>query len=101
MSRSYCRRWRVAALLSALLSVAALGAGASAAQADSHGAHWTYSGATVPEHWASEGPAFAACGSGKHQSPIDIENAAREELPAIEFAYRPIPLTVTDTGHSF
>jgi len=24
-----------------------------------------------------------------------------ESLPAIEFAYQPIPLTVTDTGHSF
>jgi len=97
MSRATCRRvWCGAALLSA----AALSAGASAAWADSHEAHWSYSGATGPEHWASEDPAFAACG-GKHQSPVDIESAASEELPAIQFAYRPIPLTVTDTGHSF
>ena len=104
MSRSSCRRdWRGAALLTAAaLAAAVLAAGVSAAWADdSHGAHWSYTGATGPEHWASEDPAFAACGSGKHQSPVDIESAESEELPPIEFAYRPIPLTVTDTGHSF
>src|SRR5215469_7700028 len=83
----------------AWLAAATLVAGASAVCAEEH-AHWSYSGATGPEHWASEDPAFAACG-GKHQSPVDIESAASEELPAIEFTYRPIPLTVTDTGHSF
>ena len=89
-------QWGPTALLPALLLVA----GTPVALADEHPAHWSYSGETGPEHWASEDPAFAACG-GKHQSPIDIEQAASEALPAIEFAYRPIPLTVTDTGHSF
>jgi carbonic anhydrase len=89
--------WSAAAVLSAL----ALSSGTMAVWADSHPAHWSYSGETGPDHWAGEDPAFAACGSGKHQSPIDIEQAKSEELPAIEFAYRPIPLTVTDTGHSF
>jgi len=73
----------------------------SAALAEDAAPHWSYSGATGPEHWASESPDFALCGSGKHQSPIDIETATAEALPAIEFAYKPIPLTVTDTGHSF
>jgi len=81
-------------------AAAATLAAAAAAQADEH-AHWSYSGATGPAHWASEDPAYATCGSGKHQSPIDIEKAVTEPLPAIEFAYQPIPLTVTDTGHSF
>ena len=82
------------------LAAATLAAAASAARAEEH-AHWSYSGATGPEHWASEDAAYAACGSGKHQSPIDIEKTSVEALPPIEFAYRPIPLTVTDTGHSF
>src|SRR5262249_3194974 len=89
--------WRAMTLLSVLV----LGTATLAVAEDSHTAHWSYTGETGPTHWASEDPAFAACGSGKHQSPIDIEQAASEELPPIEFAYRPIPLPVTDTGHSF
>jgi carbonic anhydrase len=84
----------------AWLAAATLAAGASAARAEEH-AHWSYSGATGPEHWASEDAAYTTCGSGKHQSPIDIEKTTVEPLPPIEFAYQPIPLTVTDTGHSF
>jgi carbonic anhydrase len=84
--------------LKPLLCVAVLAAAASAASADTH--HWTYSGAHGPTHWASEDPAFAACRIDKVQSPIDIENATRKSLPPIEFSYKPIPLEVTDTGHS-
>jgi carbonic anhydrase len=80
--------------------LAGLAAVSVAALADEH-AHWSYTGATGPEHWGSEDPAFALCATGKHQSPVDIEQAATESLPAIEFAYQPIPLTVTDTGHGF
>jgi carbonic anhydrase len=97
MSRGASGRYFGAA---AWLTAATLAAGACAAAAEEH-AHWTYSGATGPEHWASEDPAFATCGSGKHQSPIDIEKTSVEPLPPIEFAYQPIPLIVTDTGHSF
>ena len=70
---------------------------------EGHGPHWSYAGATGPEHWAEEDAAFAACGTGpgRHQSPINIDGAARQELPPIEFDYRPSPLKVTDTGHSF
>jgi carbonic anhydrase len=91
-------RRRPAALV---ISLAAALAAAGAGWAEGPTAHWSYSGATGPEHWASEDAAFATCGSGKHQSPIDIEKAEVEALPPIEFAYQPIALTVTDTGHSF
>ena len=47
----------------AALVVATLLEGTSAVRAEEH-AHWSYSGATGPEHWASEDPAFATCGSG-------------------------------------
>jgi len=83
------------------LTSAALATGSLAGAADEPAPHWSYSGATGPAHWASEDPAFATCGTGKHQSPIDIEKAAAESLPPIEFAYQPISLTVTDTGHYF
>ena len=97
MSRSCGSRYFGVA---AWLTAAALATGATAALAEEH-AHWSYSGATGPEHWASADAAYATCGSGKHQSPIDIEKTTVEPLPALEVAYQPIPLTVTDTGHSF
>ena len=86
--------------VAAWLTAATLAAGAAAVHAEEH-APWSYSGVTGPEHWASEDAAYATCGSGKHQSPIDIEKTTVESLPPIEFVYQPIPLTVTDTGHSF
>jgi carbonic anhydrase len=72
-----------------------------AAHAGEAAHHWSYSGPTGPEHWAEEDPQFVACGEGKRQSPIDIEQPTVKALPPIEFDYRAVPLTVTDTGHSF
>jgi len=89
----------VGIVAAASLSAALLGAAASRAQ--EHGAHWSYSGANGPAHWGAEDPAFATCSHGSHQSPIDIETAATADLPAINFAYQPFPLTVTDTHHTF
>jgi carbonic anhydrase len=83
------------------LLAAALTAFTPSTWADEHPAHWSYSGATGPAHWASEDPAFATCGTGQRQSPIDIRTTVVKELPAIQFSYKPMPLTVTDTGHSF
>jgi carbonic anhydrase len=85
------------------VSALLLGVGVAevAGAADTEGAaHWSYTGATGPAHWGDE-DGFATCATGKQQSPIDIQNPATKVLPAIEFAYRPLPLTVTDTGHSF
>jgi carbonic anhydrase len=59
---------------------------------------WSYGGSTGPAHWGSEDPAYATCGVGERQSPIDIEKAESADLPAIEFGYQPVPLVVTDTG---
>jgi carbonic anhydrase len=77
-----------------------LAAASSLARADEAPAHWSYSGATGPAHWAAEDPAYATCGVGRRQSPIDIRDATPAALPGIEFKYQPIPLVVTDTGHT-
>jgi len=89
----------VGIVAAASLSAALLGA--AAARAQEHGAHWSYSGANGPNHWGAEDSAFATCSSGSRQSPIDIETAATSDLPSINFAYKPFPLTVTDTHHTF
>jgi carbonic anhydrase len=96
--RSAASRVAAAALLA---GAAVLTAGAAATGVDTAAHHWGYTGAGGPEHWAQADPAFATCGTGRRQSPIDIRGAERKALPAIEFAYRPTPLAVTDTGHSF
>jgi carbonic anhydrase len=88
-------------LRSVILTAAFLlsGAGIAPAYAQAPAAPaWSYGGSTGPAHWGSEDPAYAACGVGQRQSPIDIENAPRADLPAIEFGYRPVPLVITDTG---
>lgn len=81
-------------------AVAAVLAAGTAAAADAP-AHWAYSGPNGPQHWAAADEAFATCGIGNAQSPINIEKAVRKDLPALEFSYNAFPLTVTDTGHSF
>jgi carbonic anhydrase len=45
---------------------------ASAAASSARPAHWGYTGDEGPAHWAALSPAYAACGSGQAQSPIDI-----------------------------
>jgi carbonic anhydrase len=50
---------------------------------------WTYEGAA---HWGDLDPDYAACKTGKEQSPIDIRNAPKADLPAIRFEYRSGPL---------
>lgn len=62
--------------------------------------HWSYSGATGADKWGSMDKEFATCGLGQRQSPIDIRNTVRADLPAIQFAYKPVPLSIVDNGHS-
>jgi len=65
-----------------------------------HEVHWSYEGSTGPDQWSKLKPEFAACGTGKRQSPIDIQDGARLELEPIKFDYRPAPLRIVDNGHT-
>lgn len=62
--------------------------------------HWSYTGNTGADKWGSLDKQFATCGVGQRQSPIDIRKTIRADLPAIQFAYKPVPLTIVDNGHS-
>jgi carbonic anhydrase len=79
-------------------AVALLSAIIAPVYADGPPPAWSYGGSTGPAHWGSEDPAYASCGVGQRQSPIDIKKAEPADLPPLEFAYQPIPLVVTDTG---
>ena len=62
---------------------------------------WDYEGKTGAEHWASLDPDYAVCGSGKDQSPIDIQAAPKAELPALQFVNKSSPLKyLINNGHS-
>ena len=62
--------------------------------------HWTYGGKEGPEHWGDLEQEYATCKIGKHQSPIDIRNAKKSDLPAIQFDYHAAPLRIINNGHS-
>jgi len=61
---------------------------------------WDYGEAHGPTHWGELKPEFAPCKNGHHQSPIDIRNPQKTDLPPIQFDYRPSPLDIIDNGHT-
>jgi carbonic anhydrase len=50
---------------------------------------WTYQGAA---HWGDLDPQYAACNTGKEQSPIDIDNVQEADLPPLAFESKNAPL---------
>ncbi|MYM23312.1 carbonic anhydrase family protein [Duganella sp. FT135W] len=59
---------------------------------------WSYEGESGPANWASINPAWAKCGAGNRQSPIDIRDGMKVELEQIGFDYHPSSFNVTDNG---
>ncbi len=53
---------------------------------------WDYEGPRGYAHWGDLDPEYAACKTGKAQSPIDIRTAEKADLPAIRFQYTSGPL---------
>jgi carbonic anhydrase len=71
------------------------------AQGPQHPEHtWDYSDAHGPSHWGELEPEFAPCKNGHHQSPIDIRNPRKADLPPILFDYKPSALDIIDNGHT-
>lgn len=61
---------------------------------------WDYSVAHGPTHWADLKPEFAACRTGHSQSPIDIRDTRKADLPPIQFNYKVSLLHIIDNGHT-
>jgi carbonic anhydrase len=62
--------------------------------------HWSYEGETGPANWAKLRPDYAACASGKRQSPIDIRDGIRVNLENVRFDYKPMQFRIVDNGHT-
>ncbi len=70
---------------------------------------WGYEASEGPTRWGSLSPKWEICGSGKMQSPIDIEKTARTDLPELRAEFKPAAVKiihhehtadVINTGHS-
>lgn len=59
---------------------------------------WGYSGPGAPENWASLSHDFAACASGKQQSPIDIAAYQPSPLPPLSFSFPNDQATLHNDG---
>lgn len=85
-------------LTTILYSSLLLGAFLSAQQPPPH--TWDYGASHGPSHWGDLSPEFAPCSHGHHQSPIDIRNPQKADLPPLQFDYKPAPLDIIDNGHT-
>lgn len=61
---------------------------------------WSYEGEGGPANWARLHGDYAACATGKRQSPIDIREGIRVNLEAIKFDYRSTQFRIIDDGRT-
>ena len=61
---------------------------------------WSYEGEGGPEHWGTLRPEYKACATGERQSPIDIRDGIKVDLPPILFQYKPAQFRIVDTGNT-
>jgi carbonic anhydrase len=85
--------------------IAAAAGVADSSRAQTHppsatGHAWDYGKEHGPTHWGELKPEFATCGTGHHQSPIDIQATEKADLPPIQFDYKDSPLHIVDNGHT-
>jgi carbonic anhydrase len=71
----------------ATLAALSLTLGACVEEHNHDEAHWSYQGDTGPAHWGSLSEKFALCGTGQKQSPVDITDSVKADLPPLQFNY--------------
>jgi carbonic anhydrase len=72
----------------------------SARAQEAHPPHWSYEGNDGPKNWGHLDSSYASCSIGNRQSPIDIKDAKKAELPPLKFNYDAVPLNIIDNGHT-
>jgi carbonic anhydrase len=61
--------------------------------------HWSYEQSEGPARWGKLSAKWAACGTGRAQSPIDIEKTQRANLPTMKTEFRPAELKIVHHEH--
>lgn len=76
--------------------------GESTPEAAGHGSavHWSYEGEEGPANWGSIDSAYALCGTGTTQSPVDVVSADFQDAPPISFHYEATPINIVNNGHT-
>jgi carbonic anhydrase len=62
--------------------------------------HWSYKGDTGPAHWGSLSENYALCASGKKQSPVDITENVKADLPPLQFDYGMTKMGLVRNDHN-
>jgi carbonic anhydrase len=63
-------------------------------------AHFAYRGEEGPARWGSLSPAWAACATGKQQSPIDLASPKLVSLPPLTVDESATTFTLENNGHT-
>lgn len=66
----------------------------------SEAVQWDYGKERGPDQWAVLDNAYQACGNGKNQSPVNLQNSLETDLPALTFNYQPGAEKVFNNGHT-
>lgn len=82
-------------VLAVMLSLAFTGMASASGQV-----HWSYEGDNGPAIWGSLSPEFAACSTGKEQSPVNIPADALANTDVLKLSYEPSPLKIVNNGHT-
>lgn len=63
---------------------------------------WAYAGDKGVERWAELDATFEACGKGKEQSPINLDEGLvkKASTPQITLEYKPSAFTMKNSGHT-
>ena len=62
--------------------------------------HWAYEGNDGPSHWGAIDPSYAACSTGKEQSPIDLTAADQKDIANVVFHYDISKVNIINNGHT-
>ena len=63
--------------------------------------HWSYGeGKNGPAHWGELDEKFAACSTGKSQSPVNLTGMIEGQLPEIKFNYQMGGELILNNGHT-
>ena len=77
------------------------GALAMATGCGHNGPTWTYAGPEgAPPAWSTLDPSYAACSTGKSQSPVNIKEVIPRDLPNPVFRYTSAPLRLLNNGRT-
>jgi carbonic anhydrase len=63
-------------------------------------AHWSYEGPEGPDKWGSLDPSFQACSVGAQQSPINIGDTIKAQLPPLKMTWAKSAETIENNGHT-